>query len=101
MGVCIPYEIDTKYYTAKVDFWMDEIDAVSEKETIKAYCEKEGDISRVIDAFVFLFDKDKVDMLFPVLLSNYLFFLHSLIVLIHCHFGNHFWNSQILLSASV
>ncbi|KAI8372626.1 hypothetical protein EDC96DRAFT_606107 [Choanephora cucurbitarum] len=61
VGVCIPYEIDTKYYTAKVDFWMDEIDAVSEKETIKAYCEKEGDISRVIDAFVFLFDKDKPD----------------------------------------
>ena len=60
VGVCIPYEINTKYYTAKVDFWIDEIDVTLEKETIKAYCEKEGDISQVIDAFVFLFDKDKV-----------------------------------------
>lgn len=57
VGVCIPYEFDTKYYTAKVDFWIDEIDRASEQETIKAYCEKESDVSKVIDAFVFIFDK--------------------------------------------
>ncbi|KAL9544320.1 hypothetical protein MBANPS3_007696 [Mucor bainieri] len=57
VGVCIPYEIDTKYYTAKVDFWLDEIDKATEKETIKAYCEKDTEISKVIDAFVFIFDK--------------------------------------------
>jgi hypothetical protein len=57
VGVCIPYEIDTKYYTAKVDFWLDEIDRATEEETIKAYCEKETEISKVIDAFVFIFDK--------------------------------------------
>lgn len=60
MGICIPYEFDTKYYKAKVDYWLDEIDQTTEKETIKAYCEKENEISKVIDAFVFLFDKDKV-----------------------------------------
>lgn len=59
VGVCIPYDIDTKYYTAKVDFWLDEIDSTSEKETIKAYCENNEEISKVIDAFVFLFDKNK------------------------------------------
>ncbi|GAN04855.1 conserved hypothetical protein [Mucor ambiguus] len=59
VGVCIPYEIDTKYYTAKVDFWLDEIDKVTEKETIKAYCEKDTEISKVIDAFVFIFDKNE------------------------------------------
>jgi hypothetical protein len=61
VGVCIPYEIDTKYYTAKVDFWLDEIDKATEKETIKAYCEKDTEISKVIDAFVFIFDKKKVN----------------------------------------
>ncbi|KAG1081741.1 hypothetical protein G6F42_022844 [Rhizopus arrhizus] len=59
VGVCIPYEIDTKYYTAKVDFWLDEIDKATEKETIKAYCEKDTEISKVIDAFVFIFDKNE------------------------------------------
>ncbi|CEP10104.1 hypothetical protein [Parasitella parasitica] len=59
VGVCIPYEIDTKYYTAKVDFWLDEIDRATEKETIKAYCEKDTEISKVIDAFVFIFDKNE------------------------------------------
>ncbi|KAI8390166.1 hypothetical protein BD560DRAFT_380119 [Blakeslea trispora] len=68
VGVCIPYEINTKYYTAKVDFWIDEIDVTLEKETIKAYCEKEGDISQVIDAFVFLFDKDKPESFDTLLL---------------------------------
>ncbi|KAI8098164.1 uncharacterized protein B0P05DRAFT_520752 [Gilbertella persicaria] len=59
VGICIPYQIDTKYYTAKVDFWIDEIDTASEQETIKAYCEKETEISKVIDAFVFMFDKNE------------------------------------------
>lgn len=57
VGVCIPFEIDTKYYTAKVDFWLDEIDKMTEKETIKAYCEEESQVSKVIDAFIFIFDK--------------------------------------------
>ena len=59
VGVCIPYTMDTKYYTAKVDFWLDEIDSETEKETIKAYCEKESEVSKVIDAFVYIFDKAK------------------------------------------
>lgn len=63
VGVCIPYEIDTKYYTAKVDFWLDEIDKATQKETIKAYCEKDTEISKVIDAFVFIFDKNEVGYL--------------------------------------
>lgn len=57
VGVCIPYKIDTKYYTANVDFWLDEIDRSTEKDTIKAYCEKDSEISKVIDAFVFIFNK--------------------------------------------
>jgi hypothetical protein len=59
VGVSIPFEIDTKYYKAKVDFWLDEIEKTMEKETIKAYCEKESQVSKVIDAFVFIFNKSE------------------------------------------
>lgn len=59
VGLCIPYEFDTKYYTAKVDFWLDEIDASNSKETITAYCEQDSQVSQVIDGFVFIFDKSK------------------------------------------
>lgn len=51
----------TKYYTAKLDFWLDEIEATSVKETVTAYCKEETEIGKVVDAFVFLFDKSKLD----------------------------------------
>ncbi|CAO3611156.1 unnamed protein product [Mucor hiemalis] len=35
VGICIPYEFDTKYYTAKVDFWIDEIDKACENGPLK------------------------------------------------------------------
>ncbi|KAG2235558.1 hypothetical protein INT48_003121 [Thamnidium elegans] len=60
-GVCIPYEMKTKYYTAKVDFWLDEIETTAVKETVAAYCKEETEISKVVDAFVFIFDKSKLD----------------------------------------
>ncbi|KAI9475598.1 MAG: hypothetical protein EXX96DRAFT_573905 [Benjaminiella poitrasii] len=59
VGVCIPYVIENKYYRANVDFWLDEIDPAKAKETIKAYCEHDSDVSKVVDAFIFIFDKDK------------------------------------------
>ncbi|KAI7897574.1 uncharacterized protein BX663DRAFT_527867 [Cokeromyces recurvatus] len=57
VGVCIPYAIKTKYYSANVDFWLDEIDP--SPDTVKAYCEKDSDVSKVVDAFIYLFDKNK------------------------------------------
>ncbi|RCH92048.1 hypothetical protein CU098_010264, partial [Rhizopus stolonifer] len=54
VGVKIPYKMDTKYYSAKVDFWLDEIE--QEQETIPKYIENKQ-VSQVIDAFVFVFDK--------------------------------------------
>ncbi|KAI8885778.1 hypothetical protein K501DRAFT_214925 [Backusella circina FSU 941] len=54
-GVRIPYELDTKYYKAKVDFWLDEL-TDPKPEEIQAYTQAE-EVTQVIDAFVFCFEK--------------------------------------------
>ncbi|KAI9498488.1 hypothetical protein BDB00DRAFT_754805 [Zychaea mexicana] len=56
-GVCIPWVIDTKYYTASVDFWLDEVDG--DAEVIKGYADQKNEIGQVVDAFVYAFRKDK------------------------------------------
>ncbi|KAG1151493.1 hypothetical protein G6F37_001071 [Rhizopus arrhizus] len=53
-GVCIPYKLDTKYYTANVDIWLDEIE---KQETMMAYSENE-EVAKSIDAFVFIYHED-------------------------------------------
>jgi DNA gyrase/topoisomerase IV subunit B len=58
-GVRIPYQLDTKYYNAKVDFWLDEL-TDPKPEEIQAYTQAE-EVTQVIDAFVFCFEKSKVN----------------------------------------
>jgi hypothetical protein len=49
-GISIPYKVDTKYYTANVDLWVDEVD---QQETAKAYSQKE-EVTKAVDCFVFV-----------------------------------------------
>ncbi|KAG0171630.1 hypothetical protein DFQ29_008729 [Apophysomyces sp. BC1021] len=58
-GLRIPWQIDTKYYTAQVDFWLDEVDGKEQPDVIKAYAETDNGIGQVVDAFVYVFSKDK------------------------------------------
>lgn len=61
-GIKIPLNINTKYYNAKVDFWIDETlhkDHVN-KEVIQGYENEENGIGKVVDAILFIFKKDEV-----------------------------------------
>src|SRR5256885_1768909 len=61
-GIKIPWEINTKYYSTKVDFWIDETvhkDCVN-KEVIQGYENEENGIGKVVDAILFVFKKDEV-----------------------------------------
>ncbi|KAG1180364.1 hypothetical protein G6F70_001272 [Rhizopus microsporus] len=49
-GISIPYKIDTKYYTANVTLWIDEVD---QQETAKVYSQKE-EVTKAVDCFVFV-----------------------------------------------
>ncbi|KAG2224548.1 hypothetical protein INT45_004393 [Circinella minor] len=62
-GISIPWVIDTKYYTASVDFWLDQVDG--DLEVIKGYTNEENGIGQVVDAFLSSFDgiKDWVQFL--------------------------------------
>jgi hypothetical protein len=55
----IPWNIDTKYYTANVDFWLDHIESDA-AEAVKAFTDDEAGISEVVDALVLVFRKDEV-----------------------------------------
>ncbi|KAI8142490.1 hypothetical protein BJV82DRAFT_144027 [Fennellomyces sp. T-0311] len=57
-GICIPWTIDTKYYTAKVDFWLDQVDG--DQDVIKGYADQNNGIGQVVDAFVYVFRKDEL-----------------------------------------
>ncbi len=64
-GIKIPWNINTKYYNAKVDFWIDETvrkDHVN-KEVIQGYENEENGIGKVVDAILFIFKKDEVCVL--------------------------------------
>lgn len=54
---CIPWVIDNKYYTADVQFW---IDSATPDHTDAATKETWDEIGHVIDAFIFVFDLNKV-----------------------------------------
>ncbi|CAO3595052.1 unnamed protein product [Absidia cylindrospora] len=54
-GLIIPWTIDNKYYTASVDFWLDEPKTNSLKETISAYSETDNGVGQVVDAFIYVF----------------------------------------------
>ncbi|GBB95500.1 hypothetical protein RclHR1_02550012 [Rhizophagus clarus] len=61
-GIKIPWNINTKYYNAKVDFWIDETlhkDHVN-KEVIQGYENEENGIGKVVDAILFIFKKDEL-----------------------------------------
>src|SRR3954451_14344367 len=54
-GIKIPWKINTKYYSTKVDFWIDETvhkDCVN-KEVIQGYENEENGIGKVVDAILF------------------------------------------------
>ncbi|KAF9167441.1 hypothetical protein DFQ26_004577 [Actinomortierella ambigua] len=58
-GVTIPWTIDTKYYTVKVDFWIDETDPKGRRELERMI--EAGDldeIGAVVEAVVFCFSRN-------------------------------------------
>ncbi|KAI9262399.1 hypothetical protein BDA99DRAFT_482509 [Phascolomyces articulosus] len=57
-GITIPWVIDTKYYTASVDFWLDQVDG--DPKVIEGYTNQDNAIGQVVDAFVYVFRKDKL-----------------------------------------
>ncbi|RIB15029.1 hypothetical protein C2G38_2039709 [Gigaspora rosea] len=60
-GKIVPWKIETKYYTAQVEFWIDETvqkDLV-DTEVIKGYENEESGIGNVVDAVLFVFRKDQ------------------------------------------
>lgn len=59
----IPWTIDTKYYTASVDIWLDHIESDAE-EAVKAFVDDKNGICEVVDCLVLVFRKDEVSALF-------------------------------------
>ncbi|KAG0240064.1 hypothetical protein BGW41_007229 [Actinomortierella wolfii] len=58
-GVTIPWTIDTKYYTVKVDFWIDETDPKGRRELERMINAGDLDeIGAVVEAVVFCFSKN-------------------------------------------
>ncbi|KAI8331926.1 alpha and gamma adaptin binding protein p34-domain-containing protein [Chlamydoabsidia padenii] len=60
-GMIIPWVIDNKYYTAAVDFWVDEPLVDNLQETIDAYGQEENKVGQVVDAFIYVFTPDQPD----------------------------------------
>ncbi|KAI8579964.1 hypothetical protein K450DRAFT_239941 [Umbelopsis ramanniana AG] len=54
----IPWTIDTKYYTAEVDLWLDHIESDAEA-AVKAFVEDENGVCEVVDGLVLVFRKDE------------------------------------------
>ncbi|KAI8081449.1 uncharacterized protein BX664DRAFT_340416 [Halteromyces radiatus] len=65
-GVIVPWTIDNKYYTASIDFWLDEPDLDSLTETIDGYGKKENGVTQVIDAFIYVFNKYQQNSFDPI-----------------------------------
>jgi len=57
----IPWTIDTKYYTAEVDLWLDHIESDVEA-AVKAFVEDENGVCEVVDGLVLVFRKDEVSV---------------------------------------
>jgi hypothetical protein len=57
----IPWTIDTKYYTAEVDLWLDHIESDAEA-AVKAFVEDENGVCEVVDGLVLVFRKDEVSV---------------------------------------
>ncbi|KAI9311549.1 hypothetical protein BX666DRAFT_1996238 [Dichotomocladium elegans] len=60
-GIIIPWRIETKYYTATVEFWLDELEGDDKAEVLKSYVDPDNGIGDVVDALVYVFRKDKRD----------------------------------------
>ncbi|CAG8495235.1 5089_t:CDS:2 [Acaulospora morrowiae] len=60
-GMKIPWKIITKYYTANVEFWVDETVHKSQldSEVIDGYENEENGIGKVVDAILFIFKKNE------------------------------------------
>ncbi|CAG8595620.1 15980_t:CDS:2 [Cetraspora pellucida] len=60
-GKRVPWKIATKYYTAQVEFWIDETvqKDLADAEVIKGYENEESGIGNVVDAILFVFRKDQ------------------------------------------
>ncbi|CAG8627904.1 30637_t:CDS:2, partial [Racocetra persica] len=60
-GKRVPWKIVTKYYTAQVEFWIDETvqKELVDAEVIKGYENEENGIGNVVDAILFVFRKDQ------------------------------------------
>ncbi|KAH8553020.1 hypothetical protein BGW37DRAFT_527714 [Umbelopsis sp. PMI_123] len=54
----IPWTIDTKYYSAEVDLWLDHIESDAEK-AVNAFVEDENGVCEVVDGLVLVFRKDE------------------------------------------
>ncbi|ORZ02596.1 hypothetical protein BCR43DRAFT_481804 [Syncephalastrum racemosum] len=57
-GIRIPWTIKNKYYTAKVDYWLDQV-TPSQTDVIAGYADPNNSVGRVVDAFVYVFRKDQ------------------------------------------
>ncbi|RUP44055.1 hypothetical protein BC936DRAFT_150010 [Jimgerdemannia flammicorona] len=63
-GLKIPWRIDTKYYAADVQFWVDETASPGEEaveEAMRQYEDKANGVGDVVDAIVFVFRRDRHD----------------------------------------
>ncbi|CAG8489263.1 9367_t:CDS:2 [Paraglomus occultum] len=58
-GLKVPWNITTRYYVADVLFWIEETDDVNQ-QILDEYMDEENGIGRVVDAIIFVFQKDKV-----------------------------------------
>ncbi|CAG8486448.1 11114_t:CDS:2, partial [Paraglomus brasilianum] len=57
-GLKVPWNIATRYYVADVHFWIEETDDVNQ-QILNEYMDEENGIGRVVDAIIFVFQKDK------------------------------------------
>ncbi|ORZ13832.1 hypothetical protein BCR41DRAFT_371353 [Lobosporangium transversale] len=66
-GVTIPWTIDTKYYSVKVDFWIDETEAHKKAELEKMIEDGELDeMGAVVEAVIFCFSKNEPSTFYDI-----------------------------------
>ncbi|CAG8454202.1 4417_t:CDS:2 [Ambispora leptoticha] len=60
-GLTLPWHISTRYYTADVQFWIDETvdEELVDPKVIRTYESEESGVGDVVDAVVFVFRKDE------------------------------------------
>ncbi|KAI9199760.1 uncharacterized protein BJ171DRAFT_517680 [Polychytrium aggregatum] len=70
----VPWRLETKYYVADLQIWVDQIDSKQTLEEVQQFCEAVGS---AIDAIIYVFDKTDEAELGLSIIENWAHFVHE------------------------